>query len=143
MVVDFADLWAMAFAFYLSLNIVAALAGTVPGALVEKKTCATLERFHYVLFLFGGVALLGYLHSEVLRVTLPENVWKINLGGAFAMGLYVGNVTARRLRNMGKRPILALLMWVPLVNVVFFGVLVITPTAPKKTPVVPGVAEPT
>jgi len=132
MVVDFADLWQTALAFYLSLNVVAALVGTVPGALVEKKTCATLERFHYVLFLFGGVALLGYLQSEILRSALPENVWKINLGGAFAMGLYVGNVTARRLRNMGKRPMLALLMWVPLVNVAFFGVLVLTPTAPKK-----------
>lgn len=132
MMVDFGDVWSVALAFYLSLNLVAALAGMVPGALVERGSCATLERFHFVLFLLGGLALLGYLYSEVLRATLAENVWKVNLSGAFAMGLYVGNVTARRLRNMGKSPLLSLIMLVPLVNVAFFGVLVLTPTARKK-----------
>lgn len=134
MTVDFGDVWSVVLAFYLSLNLVAALAGTVPGALVERGSCATLERFHFVLFLLGGLALLGYLYSEVLRATLAENVWKVNLGGAFAMGLYVGNVTARRLRNMGKSPLLSLFIWVPLVNVAFLGVLVLTPTARKKAP---------
>ena len=37
-------------AFYMSINVLGALAGTVPGALVERKACATLERAHFLMF---------------------------------------------------------------------------------------------
>lgn len=127
--------------FYLELSVLAALVGTVPGALVEKKTCATLERFHFLLFFFGGGAVLLYLHSEILLSVDPANVWKANAGMAFAAGLYLGNVTARRLRNAAKKPILALLIWVPVVNVVFMGWLALVPTAPKKAVVDTGLNE--
>lgn len=134
MAVDFGDLWSGTLAFYLSLNLVAAVAGTVPGALVERGSCATLERFHFLIFLIGGVALLGYLHVEILRATQPENAWIVDLASAFAIGAYVGNVIARRLRNMAKSPLLGLLIWVPLVNIAFLGALALIPTAPKKSP---------
>lgn len=119
-------------AFYLSANVLAALVGTVPGALVEKKTCATLERFHFLLFFFGGMALLGFLYFEIARSVAALNLWKAQLGMSLALGLYLGNVTARRLRNAGKRPLLALLIWLPGVNAVFLVALAFLPTAPKK-----------
>ena len=118
--------------FYLSFSVLAALAGTVPGALVERKTCATLERFHFVLFYFVGAALLGYLYFEIARALEPQDLWKAQLAMSFVAGLYLGNVAARRLRNAAKHPILALLMWVPGVNVVFWVALASIPTAPKK-----------
>ncbi len=139
---DLQSLWNSALAFYMSFNVLAALVGTVPGALVEKKTCATLERFHFLLFFFGGAALLVYLHYEITRAIADENLWKANLGMAFAAGLYLGNVTARRLRNAAKKPILSLLIWVPVVNVAFLAALAIIPTAPKKTRIAAGVSEP-
>lgn len=118
--------------FYLSLNVLAALAGTVPGALVERKTCATLERFHFVLFYFGGAAVLGYLYFEIARSLELQNLWKAQLAMSFVAGLYLGNVAARRLRNAAKRPIWAVLMWAPVVNIVFWAALALIPTAPKK-----------
>lgn len=120
------------FAFYLSLNVLGAFAGTVPGALVEKKNCATLERFHFLLFFFGGAALIGYLHFEITRAMAAESIWIADLSVAFVAGLYLGNVTARRLRNIAKHPILSLLIWVPLVNIAFMIALAAIPTAPKK-----------
>jgi len=138
---DYQGLWQGVLAFYLSLNVVAALVGTVPGALVEKKSCATLERFHFLLFFGGGAALIVYLHYEITRAMGPENLWKADLGMAFVAGLYLGNVTARRLRNAAKRPILSLLLWVPVVNVVFFAALAVIPTAPKKQREAVGVTE--
>lgn len=139
---DLQQLWQGVVAFYLGFNVLAALAGTVPGALVEKKSCATLERFHFLLFFFGGAALLAYLHHEITRAMAVENLWKANLGMAFAAGLYLGNVTARRLRNAAKRPILSLLLWVPVVNVAFLIALAAIPTAPKKAREAAGVTEP-
>lgn len=118
--------------FYLSFSVLAALIGTVPGALVERKTCATLERFHFVLFYFGGAAVLGYLYFEIARSLQPQGLWKAQLAMSFVAGLYLGNVAARRLRNAAKRPILAVLMWVPVVNVAFWAALALIPTAPKK-----------
>lgn len=118
--------------FYLSFSVLAAVAGTVPGALVERKTCATLERFHFLLFYFGGAALLGYLYFEIARSLELQGLWKAQLAMSFVAGLYLGNVAARRLRNAAKRPILALLMWVPVVNVAFWVALALIPTAPKK-----------
>ena len=129
---DFQSLSEAVVGFYLSFNVLAALAGTVPGALVERKTCATLERFHFVLFYFGGAAFLGFLYFEIARALSPEDVWKAQLGMSFVAGLYLGNVAARRLRNVAKPPILALLMWVPVVNVAFWAALASIPTAPKK-----------
>lgn len=129
---DLQSLWQGVLAFYLSLNVLGALAGTVPGALVEKKNCATLERFHFLLFFFGGAALIGYLHFEITRAMAAENIWIADLSVAFVAGLYLGNVTARRLRNIAKRPILSLLIWVPLVNIAFMIALAAIPTAPKK-----------
>lgn len=139
---DFDSLWQGVMAFYLSLNVVAALVGTVPGALVEKKSCATLERFHFLLFFFGGAAVIVYLHGEIVRAVAPESLWMADAGMAFVAGLYLGNVTARRLRNAAKRPILSLLIWVPLVNVVFMVALALIPTAPKKAREAAGVTEP-
>lgn len=118
--------------FYLSFNVLAAVVGTVPGALVEKKSCATLERFHFVLFYFGGVAVLSFLYVEIARALDVGDLWKAQLAMSFVAGLYLGNVAARRLRNAAKRPILALLMWVPVVNVAFLAAMVLIPTAPKK-----------
>jgi len=118
--------------FYLSFSVLAAVAGTVPGALVEKKSCATLERFHFVLFYFGGAAVLGFLYVEIARALDVGDLWKAQLAMSFVAGLYLGNVAARRLRNAAKRPILALLMWVPVVNVAFLAAMVLIPTAPKK-----------
>jgi len=118
--------------FYLSFSVLAALAGTVPGALVERKTCATLERFHFVLFYFGGAAVLGYLYFEIARALEPQDLWKAQLAMSFVAGLYLGNVAARRLRNAAKHPILGLLMWAPGVNVIFWAALALIPTAPKK-----------
>lgn len=138
---DLQSLWDSALAFYLSLNVVAALVGTVPGALVEKKTCATLERFHFLLFFFGGAALIVYLHYEITRSIDPANLWIANLSMAFVAGLYLGNVTARRLRNAAKKPILSLLIWVPVVNVAFLVALALIPTAPKKAREAAGVIE--
>jgi len=126
--------------FYLSFNVLAALVGTVPGALVERKSCATLERFHFVLFYFGGAALLGYLYFEIARALSVEDLWKAQLGLSFAAGLYLGNVAARRLRNIAKPPLLGLLMWVPAINIVFWVALALLPTAPKKNQ--PSVANP-
>lgn len=139
---DLQSLWQGVLAFYVSLNVVAALVGTVPGALVEKKSCATLERFHFLLFFCGGAALLLYLHFEITRAMAPENMWKADLGMAFAAGLYLGNVTARRLRNAAKKPILSLLLWVPVVNVAFLVALAAIPTAPKKDREAAGVIDP-
>ncbi|HEY9079305.1 hypothetical protein [Magnetovibrio sp.] len=118
--------------FYFSFDVLAAVVGTVPGALVERKTCATLERFHFVLFYFVGAAVLGYLYFEIVRSLSAENVWKAQLGMSLVAGLYLGNVAARRLRNAAKHPILALLMWVPVVNIAFWVALALIPTAPKK-----------
>ena len=132
MTFDLQNVWDGVLAFYLSLNVVAALAGTVPGALVEKKNCATLERFHFLLFFFGGAALIGYLRFEITRAMVPDDIWIADLSIAFAAGLYLGNVMARRLRNIAKQPILGLLMWVPLVNIAFMIALAAIPTAPKK-----------
>lgn len=132
MAVDLQSLWQGVLAFYLSLNVLGALAGTVPGALVEKKNCATLERFHFLLFFFGGAALIGYLHFEITRAMAAESIWIADLSVAFVAGLYLGNVTARRLRNIAKQPILSLLIWVPLVNIAFMIALAAIPTAPKK-----------
>jgi len=120
------------FEFYLSFSVLAALLGTVPGALVERKTCATLERFHFVLFYFGGAAVLGYLYFEIARSLEPQDLWKAQLAMSFVAGLYLGNVAARRLRNAAKRPILAVLMWAPVVNIAFWAALALIPTAPKK-----------
>lgn len=132
MSVSFDGLWQGVLAFYLGWHVLAALVATVPGALVEKKSCATLERFHFLLFFFGGAALIVYLHAEIIRVIAPENLWIANAGMACVAGLYLGNVTARRLRNAGKKSILALLIWVPVVNIAFLVVLAAIPTAPKK-----------
>lgn len=129
---DVQSLWQGILAFYLSLSVVAALVGTVPGALVERKTCATLERFHFVLFYVGGAAVIGFLYNEMARALSADDVWKAQLGMSVVAGLYLGNVAARRLRNAGKRPILALLMWVPVVNIAFWAALALIPPAPKK-----------
>lgn len=129
---DLQSVWEGALAFYLSLNVLGALAGTVPGALVEKKNCATLERFHFLLFFFGGAALIGYLHFEITRAMTAESIWIVDLSVAFVAGLYLGNVIARRLRNITKHPILSVLIWVPLVNIAFMIALAAIPTAPKK-----------
>jgi len=129
---DLQSLWQASLAFYLSFSVVAALAGTVPGALVERKNCATLERFHFVLFYFGGAALLGYLYTEIARALSAGDLWMAQLGMSFVAGLYLGNVAARRLRNAAMRPIWALLMWVPVVNVAFLVAMATIPTAPKK-----------
>ncbi|MCR4378183.1 MAG: hypothetical protein NUV50_08840 [Rhodospirillales bacterium] len=132
MSVDFDGLWQGVLAFYLGGHVLAALVATVPGALVEKKSCATLERFHFLLFFFGGAALIVYLHAEIIRVIAPENLWIANASMACVAGLYLGNVTARRLRNAGKKSILALLIWVPVVNIAFLVALAGIPTAPNK-----------
>jgi len=132
MTVDLQSMWEGVLAFYLSLNVLGAFAGTVPGALVEKKNCATLERFHFLLFFFGGAALIGYLHFEITRAMASESIWIADLSVAFAAGLYLGNVTARRLRNIAKSPVLSLLIWVPLVNIAFMIAMAAIPTAPKK-----------
>lgn len=129
---DIQALWEGALAFYLSINVLGAVAGTVPGALVERKACATLERMHFLMFFFGGAAVLGYLQFEIARSLAPENVTIANLVLAVVAGLYLGNVAARRLRNAAKKPVLALLIWVPVVNVVFLAALALIPTAPKK-----------
>lgn len=109
-----------------------ALLGSAPGALIEKRSCATLERFHFLLFLFGGAAVILYLHYEIIRAIQPENQWIANTVMSLIGGFYVGNVTARRLRNAAKKPILALLIWVPLVNLALVVALALIPTAPKK-----------
>jgi len=132
MTVDMQSIWEGVLAFYFSLNVLGAFAGTVPGALVEKKNCATLERFHFLLFFFGGAALIGYLHFEITRAMAAESIWIADLSVAFVAGLYLGNVTARRLRNIAKSPVLSLLIWVPLVNIAFMIALAWVPTAPKK-----------
>lgn len=119
-------------AFYLSINVLGALGGTMPGALVERKACATLERVHFLMFFFGGAALLGYLQFEIDRSMAPENLTIANFVLAVVAGLYLGNVAARRLRNAAKKPVLALLIWVPVVNLVFLAALALIPTAPKK-----------
>ncbi|MFC1674142.1 hypothetical protein ACFL12_08455 [Pseudomonadota bacterium] len=129
---DLDMLWAAALAFYLSPNVGVALLGSAPGALIEKKSCATLERFHFLLFLFGGAAIILYLHYEIIRAIEPENLWIANTVMSLIGGFYIGNVTARRLRNAAKRPILALLIWVPVVNIVLLVALALIPTAPKK-----------
>lgn len=126
------DFWQFFSAFYLGGYVLAALVATVPGALVEKKSCATLERLHFLLFFFGGAALIVYLHGEIIRAVVPQNLWIANFSMAVVAGLYLGNVTARRLRNAGKKSILALLIWVPVVNVLFLIALAAMPTAPKK-----------
>lgn len=118
--------------FYLSVNVLAALVGAVPGALVERKACATLERVHFLMFFFGGLALIVYLQFEIARGLAPENHAVANAVLALVAGFYLSNVTARRLRNAAKRPILALLIWVPVVNVAFMVLLATWPTAPKK-----------
>jgi len=133
MPLDLQSLWQASLAFYLSLSVVAAVAGTVPGAMVERKNCATLERFHFVLFYFGGALLLGYLYTEIARALNTEDIWMAQLGMSFVAGLYLGNVAARRLRNAAMRPAWALLMWLPMVNVVFWVALAAIPTTPKKT----------
>lgn len=133
MLYDLQSLWQASLAFYLSLSIVSAIAGTVPGALVERKNCATLERFHFVLFYFGGALLLSYLYTEIARALNTEDIWMAQLGMSFVAGLYLGNVAVRRLRNAAMRPVWALLMWVPVVNVAFWVALASIPTAPKKT----------
>lgn len=129
---DVDTLWQGLAAFYLSLNVAGAVLGTIPGSLVEKKSCATLERFHFLLFFVIGAALIVYLHQEIVRVTAPDTIWIADLSMAFVAGLYLGNVIARRLRNAGKKPILALLIWLPVVNVAFLIALAVLPTAPKK-----------
>ena len=132
MSLTFDNLWQFVLAFYLGGYVFAALVATVPGALVEKKSCATLERFHFLLFFFGGAALIVYLHAEIIRAVALENLWIANFSMACVAGLYLGNVTARRLRNAGKKSILALLIWVPVVNLAFLAALAVMPTAPKK-----------
>lgn len=139
---DTDSLWQGAMAFYLGGYVLAAVLATVPGALVEKKSCATLERFHFLLFFFGGAALIVYLHAEITRSMAPENLWIANLGMAVVAGLYLGNVLARRLRNAGKKSIWALLIWVPVVNIAFLVALALIPTAPKKNRAAAGAGEP-
>lgn len=129
---DVDALWNGVLAFYLSINVLGAVLGTVPGALVERKACATLERRDFLMFFLGGAALLGYLYYEVTRSLDPANVGIASFALAVVAGLYLGNVTARRLRNAAKRPILALLIWVPVINVVFLAAMALIPTAPKK-----------
>lgn len=136
---DVQSLWDGVLAFYLSLNVLGALAGTVPGALVERKACATLERAHFLMFFFGGAAVLGYLHFEITRAVAADSLWLANLGMAVVAGLYLGNVTARRLRNIARKPVLALLIWVPVVNIAFLAAMALIPTAPKKARIAAGV----
>lgn len=124
--------WDGLLGFYLSANVLVALLGSVPGALVERKACATLERLHFLMFFFGGAALIVYLQFEFARSFAPENLAIANGVLALVAGFYLGNVAARRLRNAAKQPILALLIWVPAVNLVFMAALALLPTAPKK-----------
>lgn len=125
-------IWKAILAFYLSFNVVAAVIGTVPGALAERKHCATLERLHFVLFLVGGLAVLYVLHGEITAAIDPGDAWMADLGVAFVAGLYAGNVTARRLRNIARNPLWAVLIWVPGVNLAFFAALALIPTVPKR-----------
>lgn len=139
MELDVQGLWDGVLAFYLSLNVLGALVGTVPGALVERKSCATLERAHFLMFFFFGAAVLGYLHFEITRAVAADGLWLANLGMAVVAGLYLGNVTARRLRNIAWKPVLALLIWVPVVNMAFLAAMALIPTAPKKARIAAGV----
>jgi len=132
MSVDVNSLFESLTGFYLSFNIVAAVLATVPGALAEKKNCASLERFHFLLFFFGGVLVMGFIYHEMTRAMLADHVWKAQLGMSIVAGLYLGNVASRRLRNAGKKKLLALLIWVPILNVALLAALAMIPTAPKK-----------
>lgn len=132
MSVDINTLTENVLGFYLSWNIVAALAGSIPGALAEKKNCASLERFHFLLFFFGGAAVLLFLYNEIARSLLEENVWKAQLAMSLVAGFYLGNVASRRLRNAGKQKILAVLIWVPMVNIALLIALAAMPTAMTK-----------
>ena len=115
------------------MALVATLAGAV-ATKVEKGSCGTFGRLYYLLYCGGGAALLTVLASQMTPGLSGDSLRYVYLFLALVGGAYFGNITARRVRNIGWAVWWAMLIFVPLVNIGFWLVLLVKPTGRKKAP---------
>ncbi|HEY9163092.1 MAG TPA: hypothetical protein VIN57_00680 [Magnetovibrio sp.] len=121
------------------LDVVAMLwlAATVVGAVaakVEKGSCGTFGRLHYLLYGIGGNLVLKVLAWQMTPGLSGDALLYVFFFLALVGGAFHGNITARRVRNIGWNVWWAMLIFVPLVNIGFWLVLVVKPAGRKKTP---------
>lgn len=113
------------------LWLVATVAGAV-AAKVEKGSCGTFGRLHYLLYGVGGNVVLKVLALQMTPGLTGDALLYVYLFLALVLGAFNGNTAARRVRNIGWNVWWAMLIFVPLVNMGFLIALVLKPAGRKK-----------